>query len=925
MEARHLADIRAGTVDKMRKAGSGYRIGRTLVLTADHVVTDDDGIALERIEVRLGHPAYALPIRFQARRVWSATDGRDVALLRIEPGPSGPPLPPYSGRPAPWGRLTGNRRVPYTGLGYPTFAPHEQDARVVEQLSGGLNPLSVSPDGILAIDQDAFPGSNSRHPGDRRRWAGVSGAAVFAIGVGVDMLIGVVVEDDDLFDNRRLRVRAATSFCEDDEFALHLLEDGQPVPLARPVVLHEQDGSMASATVPRQLPADIPGLFVGRDSELSTLSDLLGTTIDDADVVAISAIGGTAGIGKSALAIRWSHLSSEDFPDGQLYVNLRGFDPSSDPLTPEAVIRSFLDAFGLSPDRIPSSPEAQAALYRTLLSGRKMLLLLDNARNVDHVRPLLPGSRTCKVLITSRDNLVGLVPMGARLIALDVLSVAEATALLARAVGAERTEMEPDVVAEIIEYCGRLPLALAVVAARATERPTFALRLLADELRDTRARLDALEIGDSSTSVRSVFSWSDGVLSNRAALMFRLLALAPGVDIGLNGAASIAGFDLAQARAALSELTRAHLINEIQPGRYSFHDLLRAYAVETAERDTVPGQRVEARKRILDFYLHTAFRAERLLYPQRDTITPEPAAAGVSLLEFEDYSQGMNWFRQEHANLRDAVHQAAALGRDNHVWQLAWCMSTFLDRQVRWSDYAETQQAALDAALRLDSLAIQALTHRLLATAYTFLGEHQIADRHLHSALSLFIDAEDVPGQARTYFNIAMSHEKQGQFAEAAENAARSILMYRSAGHAMGAARVLSWLGWYQALDGQLDHALVSCEQALAALRDLGNRWEEAHAYHHLGYAHHHLGRPEAATEFYELGARLFKDLNDSYHRARVLIDLGDAHLARGNDTAAALAWHRSADILTELGHPDLGKVTIRIGRLNVAAGQPRN
>ncbi|MDX3611302.1 tetratricopeptide repeat protein [Streptomyces europaeiscabiei] len=919
-----MADIRAGTSHEVAKAGSGYRISHTLVLVADHTVSDEDGEPLDRIEVRLGHPAQQVPVRLRARRVWVARNGLDVALLKIEPGPDDPPIPPCDGLPVSWGRLVGNHRVTYTGLGFPSFAAFGQDHRVVEQLSGGLNPLSVGPDGILVIDQDAYPGPNRQRTEGPRWWAGLSGAAVFAIG-SENLLLGVVVEDDDLFGNRRLRLRLASSFCEDDDFALLLLGDGQVVPLARPVLPGGAEGGTATVPVPRQLPADIPHQFVGRHAELDLLSGLLGTAAADAAIVTISAVSGTAGIGKSTLAIRWSYLSNEKFPDGQLYANLRGFDPTGEPLAPETAIRGFLDALGVSPDRMPSDTGAQAALYRTLLSGKRILLVLDNARNADQVRPLLPGSPTCKVLITSRDNLMGLVPMGARLIALDVLSDEHATALLARAIGSHRTDAEPESVAEVIEYCGRLPLALAVVAARAAERPGFALSLLADELRDTRARLDALETGDPSTSPRTVFSWSYGVLSDQAARMFRLLALAPGLDASVQAAACVAGCDLGAARIALNELTRAHMMDEVTPGRFVFHDLLRAYAVEKAEQDTIPQERAAAQGRLLDFYLHTSFRAERRLYPQRDAITLEPAAAGVGPLDFDDYSQAMNWFRQEHGNLRDTLQLAADLGRDGHVWQLAWCMSTFLDRQVRWSDYADTQRAALQAARRLGDSGVQALTHRLLATAHTFLGEHPVADQHLEAALVLFVAGDDVTGQARTHFNIAMSHEKQDRFTEAAENAAQSITMYRSVGHDMGAARVLSWLGWYQALDGQFEEALISSQQALTALRELGNRWEEAHAYHHIGYAHLHLGRPETATEYYELGASLFADLNDPYHRSRVLTDLGDAHLASANDSAAALAWHRAAKILADLGHPDLESVTARLRRMNAAVGQVRS
>ncbi|WP_327734023.1 tetratricopeptide repeat protein [Streptomyces nojiriensis] len=928
MIADHLVDIRAGTATKVRKAGSGYRVGPSLILTADHTVTED-GAPLDRVEVRLGHPADGPPLRFRATRVWARPGDRDVALLRIQRGPGDPALPPYAGPPVLWGALTGSRRVSYTGIGFPGFAEYTQGERVPEQLSGGLNPLSIGPDGVLVADQDAYPRPNEPGREGRHWWAGVSGAAVFAVDDaqgGEDLLIGVVVTDDDVFSNRRLRVLTAASFCDDDEFALQLIADGQPVPRLCPFEPGGRGTNAVEVGVPRQLPADLVGQFVGREAELTALSGLLGEAAGDAPVVAISAIGGTAGIGKSALAIRWSHASTEQFPDGQLYVNLRGFDPGGEPLRPELVIRSFLDAFGLPPDRIPSGVEAQAAFYRTLLSGKRLLLVLDNARNVDHVRPMLPGSPTVKVLVTSRDNLVGLVPMGARLITLDTLGDDDSVALLARAVGADRIEAEPTAAAELIRWCGRLPLALAVVAARAAERPTFPLQLLADELRDEHARLDALETGDSLTSVRSVFSWSYSVLSTRAARMFRLLGLATGADFGLHAAASIAGLDPGDTRAALSELTRAHMISEMTPGRYSFHDLLRAYAAETAAKDADAEERHEAGSRLLGFYLHSAFRAERRLYPHRDTIVLAPAPATISLQEFPDYAAAMDWFLLEHANLRDAIRNASELGHDVQVWQLAWCMSTFLDRHMQWRDYADTQQAAVHAAHRLGVSAVQALTHRLLATAFTFLREHEKADENLAAALRLFVAAGDGTGQARTYFNIALSQERQGRFAEAAESAARSIALYRSVGHDMGAARVRAHLGWYQALNGQLEDALASCERAVAELRELGNRWEESHAAHHLGYAHHHLGRPAMALEFYAYAAGLFEELNDPYHRSRVLVNQGDAHSALGDRGAAVLAWRRAAEILTDLGgHPDLDKVKSRIAQLNATADQARS
>jgi tetratricopeptide (TPR) repeat protein len=912
VDSNHLVDIHAGTYEEALKAGSGYRVGQTLVLTANHNVTADDGRVLDRIDIRLGHLAAGPQVRATANRVWVARGNLDIALLRIEPRSGCEPLPVYSGPAVLWGRLQGNDRISYTGIGFPSFASFGNQERGVEQLSGELNPLSMSADGILMIDQHAYPDRPAS--GIERRWAGVSGASIFVTDFhGENLLIGVVVEDDDMFANRRLRICAVSMFCEDPEFRLLLVQDGQPEPRLKSIFSRSHHAQFGSMQVPRQLPMDIGGLFVGRKEELEALSDVLDAAAEDTALIAISAIGGAAGIGKSALAIHWAHQAAERFPDGQLYVNLRGFDPNSEPMVPVTAIRSFLDAFGVPPDRIPVDLAAQAALYRSVLSGKRVLLVLDNARNAEHVRPLLPGSSTCRVLITSRDRLVGLVPIGVRVITLDVLSASEAFALIARVIGSARTSEEPDAVAELIEYCARLPLALAVVAARAVERPSFPLRILAEELKQEQRRLDALDTGDPMTSIRSVFSWSYTILSPAAVRFFRLFGVTPGGGIGRYAAASLVGVELSEVRPILDELTRAHMVEEPNPGWYTSHDLLRGYAAEMATQDSTASERTEARRRILDFYLQTAFFAERQLYPQRELITLVPAVPGVITDKPVDYQEAMEWFRREHENLRAVIRHAETERLDTYVWQIAWCMSTFLDRNAHWLDYADTQRTALDAANRLGDPVVQALTHRLLATAYTHLARLQDAEQHLVEALALYANAENASGQARTYFNIAMLHEKQGHFAEAAENAVMSIAMYRSAGNPSGAARVLSWLGWYQALDGRYTEALTSSMEALQQLRELDNRWEIAHALHHVGFAYHNLGQHELAVALYDQGSTLFLELDDSYHESRVLTDLGDAYLALGRQRDASEAWQRALTILLKLEHPDQEKVKSRI------------
>jgi len=361
------------------------------------------------------------------------------------------------------------------------------------------------------------------------------------------------------------------------------------------------------AVVPRQMPGAVRH-FTGRVDELKVLSVLLEKAGPGRTVV-ISAINGTAGIGKTALAVYWAHQVAQQFPDGQLYVNLRGFDPSGSPVKPAAAIRDFLDAFAVPVDRIPGSLEAQAALYRSLLAERRVLVVLDNARDVDQVRSLLPGSPTCLVVVTSRSQLSGLTATeGAHPLALDLLTVAVARELLACHVGAERVAGEAEAVDELISLCARLPLALVIMGARASEHPGFPLKALVAQFRDAEGwRLDALDGHDLATNVRAVFSWSYRYLSAWTARMFRLLGVHPGPDISLPAAASMAAIPLEQARQLLSELIDAGMVTEHIPGRFAFHDLLRAYATDRAHTEDGDGKRLAAVHRLLDHYLHTAY------------------------------------------------------------------------------------------------------------------------------------------------------------------------------------------------------------------------------------------------------------------------------------------------------------------------------
>lgn len=358
----------------------------------------------------------------------------------------------------------------------------------------------------------------------------------------------------------------------------------------------------AESPVPRQLPAPLR-LFTGRSAELARLSKALDAQDDNGAAVVISAIGGIGGMGKTWLALSWAHQNRARFPDGQLYVNLRGFDPAGQPLPPAVVIRGFLDALGARPDAIPVDFDAQVGLYRSLIAGRRMLVLLDNARDSAQVAPLLPGDGSCAVLVTSRHRLTSLASgHGAQQLDLDVLPETEAAGLLARHLGHDRTAAEPDAVAEILGCCAGLPLALGIVSARASAQPELPLAALADELRHAADRLDTLDGGELGFNFRAVLSRSYRALSTEAARVFGLLGLAPGADISLSAAASLTGLPHSRARVVLRDLDSAYLVQQYSRDRYRMHDLVRLYAAERAGYDQPPGDRTSALQRLLDFY-----------------------------------------------------------------------------------------------------------------------------------------------------------------------------------------------------------------------------------------------------------------------------------------------------------------------------------
>jgi tetratricopeptide (TPR) repeat protein len=673
----------------------------------------------------------------------------------------------------------------------------------------------------------------------------------------------------------------------------------------------------SQSLVPQQLPAAVRH-FVGRAAELRSLNALVDEAAPDNPPVILAAEG-TAGIGKSTLAVHWSHRIADRFPDGQLHVNLRGFDPTGSVVTPQEAIYGFLQALAVPPDQIPATMQARAALYRSRLAGKRMLVVLDNARDAEQVRPLLPGTPGCLVIVTSRSQLTSLVASeGAHWLTLNLLSPADARDLLQRRLGSNRLAAEPQAVDDIITACAGLPLALSIVAARAATHPGHPLAALADELRHAQSRLDALDGGSRAADVRSVFSWSYHKLDPPAAQLFRLLGLHPGPDIAVPAAASLAGRPAQEVRALLTDLARAYLLTEHHPNRYTFHDLLRAYAAELAHTCDSDTQRLAATRRLLDHYLHTAHAASLLLAPhRRERITPPSPDTGVAVAALADHEQALAWFAAEHPALLAIIELAAASGLDTRTYQLASALSVFLTRQGRWPEMVATQRTALDAALRLADRAAQAYAHRSIGMAAVELDHHDQANTHLRCALDLFSALGDLTGQAQTHLGFSRALERQGRHRQALQHSTHAHDLYQTAADQTGQANALNSIGWCHILLGAHREALAACQRALVLAQKTGNRWVEAATWDSLGHAHHHLGDHQQATACYQQALDLCRRLGDRHNEANTLLHLGDTQHAASNTGAARTAWQQALSIRTELNHLDTDQIATKLRQLD--------
>jgi DNA-binding SARP family transcriptional activator/tetratricopeptide (TPR) repeat protein len=652
---------------------------------------------------------------------------------------------------------------------------------------------------------------------------------------------------------------------------------------------------------PAQLPHDVAG-FTGRSDDLRRLDELLPDVADDhaARAVVITAIGGTAGVGKTALAVHWAHRVADRFPDGQLYVNLRGYDPEQ-PMRPTDALARFLTVLGVPERDIPLDEDERAAQYRSELAGRRMLIVLDNAGTVAQVRPLLPGSGTSFVLVTSRDSLAGLAAVqGAHQVGLDLLPVAEAVDLLHRLIG-ERVMVEPEAAVTLVEQCARLPLALRVAAVLATSRPGTPLVDVVAELADRQERLELLDAGgDPYAAVHAVFSWSIQHLSEPAARTFRLLGLHPGPDLDQYVAAALTGLAPNAARRVLETLVSAHLLQRAGRDRYGMHDLLRAYAARLATTVDAEHERRASERRLLDYYQSAAYAAVNSLYPAEVPYQPDEAP-DIPVPDLTEPASARGWLRAERSCLVAVAEHAADRGDNRYVVGLALILHRYVN-STQPVDLFVVNAHALRAAEAAGDLAGQAQIMRLLGVGHSQAGRYETALEHFHRALALFQQSGDLAGEAYTLTNLAAVDHRRGDHKVAREGHYRALAVAQRAGDRFVEASVRNNVAGVEAGLGNIDAAYETCRQALATFQDIGARYCEAIALNNLANTEIERGDYTTAAGRLRRSLATAEALGIVTMRAYVLDSLGMLHLHLEEPDDAAAYFAQALAVCRETG-----------------------
>jgi tetratricopeptide (TPR) repeat protein/transcriptional regulator with XRE-family HTH domain len=749
--------------------------------------------------------------------------------------------------------------------------------------------------------------------------------------------------------------------------ALHLsLPDRETMVAAaqRPVAAREV-ALPSTASIPRELPR-APSDFVGRDVELAYLRKLLTSGSTNLAPM-ICSIGGMGGVGKSALAIQIAHELTEDsiFPDGQLYINLQGASPGLPQLSPLAALGLMLRALGLASSAVPAEVNEAAARFRSLSATRRLLVLLDNARSAEQVRPLLPGSPTCAVVVTSREVLTSLE--GAKVLHVDVLPEQHAFDLLARVAGQDRLVGGSEVAGEVVHWCGRLPLAIRIAGARLAARPGWPVRELALQLADSTRRMGSLRTGDLAVtacfdvSLQSLLE-SGEQLDRAAAAAFCLFSLPNGPHFGIAAAARVIDRSEAAAEAVADRLVNAKLLESPRPGHYQFHDLLKLYARQAAPLHHPDADRTAALARVLAFYVATAWNTLRVLRPgdlRSERADPRWSAGG---LEFEDPPSAVAWLESERENLVAAVEQAA--GEPTLAaelpGQLARALFGFFEVCGHWHDWMRVNETAIGVARRIGDRAGEAVGLNDLGGAHVRLGRYSEAIACLEESISIFQEVGDRRGESGALVNLGAALSGPHRYADALPHQRRSLTISRQLDDRQGQARALFNLGFLLGRLSRNEEAIACLKDAADIYRDLGSRLGQAQCLNSLGAAYRRLGRDELALVhqveslglFRELGSRLgqahclddigvlhtregshleaitclrqglalFRELGDRQGQALVLRDLGDAYRAAGSDRRAGAAWREGLAISKALQIPEEREIRRRLSGLDAAA-----
>jgi DNA-binding SARP family transcriptional activator/tetratricopeptide (TPR) repeat protein len=697
--------------------------------------------------------------------------------------------------------------------------------------------------------------------------------------------------------------------------------------LTGPTLAAAAGGRGSTMPIPRELPPDVAA-FTGRSAELAALDRLLLTARSDTGegttAAVMCAVSGTAGVGKTALALHWAHRAARHFPDGQLHVNLRGYDPDQ-PVAATDALAGFLRSLGVPGTDIPPDELERAAHYRSLLAARRMLIVLDNAATVEQVRPLLPRHPACAVIVTSRDSLADLVARdGASRLDLNLLPLRDAVALLGDLIG-DRASAEPTAATELAEQCARLPLALRVAAELAAARPTVPLGNLIAELNDEQRKLDLLHAdGDPRTAVRAVLSWSYDRLGLDDARAFRLAGLHPGADFDAYALAALTRSRPDHARRELASLTRAHLVQVPSPARYSMHDLLRAYAGERAAAHDTAGQCQQALTRLFDYYLSAAAAAMDVLYPAEAHVRPHVPRADAAMPAMPGRADAGAWLDRERANLVAVVVHGTAHGWPRHAADLSWTLFRYLTGGSHLAEAGTIYSHALQSARRSADLAAEARALTGLGGIGFMNGHFRDAVGHYQAALECYVRCGDRAGQARALSGLgAMENQLHNPHA-AADYQRLARAAYEDCEDRLGAAFALVSLADAEKQLGSYDQAAEHLQRALAVIREFDDPVREYDTLASIGDISLRRGQLALAADSFEQTVAICRRIDHPTGVATGLLGLGEVSLRQGDYPQAVTYLREALALARQIGGKHRQILTLRtLAEALDASGQP--